>query len=462
MTMRIAMMAVVGMFSVSAVAFAQPAGPDQRQSLGARPSNAQRAPSFSDTLLASKYIDPLAGLTLDGALAQALEHEPSLRAARTEIEVARGMRLQAGLHPNPSVSFSQQNEPAGSDSQTRVEVEWPLDLFRRVGRVEVAERQIEATRQAAADRERTLAAEVRMKYGEVVAAVRALSVSDDLVAATTTQLSLVSARVEQGTTPPLERDMLRVEQQRLESDRFLRAGETERALIELKRLLGLPANAVVTLRDTLEQLVRRERAALVSPADAAASVGTRPDVREAAALVGVTDAQIERARREGRPDVSLSAMYMRTDAGFPQQGFTALGDLQRVSGVFHYFSGGAMLTVPLLNRNQGEVAAAHARRLGATAQLEAVRLTAQTEIASARARDDHAQQALAVYASDTRGLARQNLDVTRQTYELGRVTLFDVLNEQRRYLDVERAYTNALREAYEARQALKQALGDVR
>ena len=54
------------------------------------------------------------------------------------------------------------------------------------------------------------------------------------------------------------------------------------------------------------------------------------------------------------------------------------------------------------------------------------------------------------------------LDVVTQTYELGRATVFDVLNEQRRYLDLERAYTAALREAYEARTALRRALGDVR
>ena len=56
----------------------------------------------------------------------------------------------------------------------------------------------------------------------------------------------------------------------------------------------------------------------------------------------------------------------------------------------------------------------------------------------------------------------QNLDVVSQTYELGRATVFDVLAEQRRYLDFEHAYSNALREAYDARTALRRALGDVR
>ena len=49
-----------------------------------------------------------------------------------------------------------------------------------------------------------------------------------------------------------------------------------------------------------------------------------------------------------------------------------------------------------------------------------------------------------------------------QTYELGRATVFDVLAEQRRFLELERGYTDALREAYEARQALGRALGEVR
>jgi outer membrane protein TolC len=153
---------------------------------------------------------------------------------------------------------------------------------------------------------------------------------------------------------------------------------------------------------------------------------------------------------------------MRMDAAFPQQAFSPTGGLEPIRSVFHYVSIGAMVTLPLLNRNQGTVAAAQAERIGAAAQLEAARLAAQSEIAAARSRDGHARQALDAYTGDTLSLARQNLDVVRQTYELGRGTLLDVLNEQRRSLDVERAYTDVLREAYDARQALKAALGEVR
>ena len=158
----------------------------------------------------SVYIDAATGMTLSSAVAQALEREPSLRATRSRIDVASGMKLQAGLRPNPTVVFSQQEEPAGSDNQTRIELQWPLDLFRKSGRVAVAEKEIDVARNVTADRERILAAEVRSAYGEVAAAARALSVTEDVLATTDRQRALVSGRVEQGASPPLERDMLRV------------------------------------------------------------------------------------------------------------------------------------------------------------------------------------------------------------------------------------------------------------
>ena len=411
--------------------------------------------------VAKQYVDPVSGLSLEQAIARALEQEPSLRAARAEIEVARGMRLQASLRPNPSVSFERREEPAGTDSQTMVAVEWPLDLFRRSRRVAVADREVGVTELAVADHERLLAAEVRMRYGDVIGALRDVAILDELVAATRRQHGVLRSRVEEGATPPLERDLLDVELRRLESDRLLQAGRTEAALFGLKRVLGMRADASLAVRDDLEDLVRRESPTAGPPSATSVLLDQRADVREAAARVAVAEAKIDGAQAEGRFDASLFASYMRMDAGFPQRGFTPDGGLERIRGVFHYVSVGAMMRVPVLNRNQGEVAAARAEHAGAESAYEAVRLAAEAELAAARARDDRARQAVSGYTA-AQTLARRNLAVVGQSYELGRVTVFDVLAEQRRYLDVERAYTEALRAAYEARTALNLALGDVR
>jgi cobalt-zinc-cadmium efflux system outer membrane protein len=130
--------------------------------------------------------------------------------------------------------------------------------------------------------------------------------------------------------------------------------------------------------------------------------------------------------------------------------------------LFHYITGGATVTLPLLNRNQGEVAAARAERAGAVALQEAAALSAKTEIAAARAADQRAREAVTLFAGDGQKLARQNLSIVRQSCELGHSTIFEVVAEQKRSLDFEQAYTEALRAAYEARTALDRALEKTR
>jgi cobalt-zinc-cadmium efflux system outer membrane protein len=405
---------------------------------------------------AEQYLDTEAGVSLTAAVAMAVEREPSLRAVRAQIDVARAMQVQAGLRPNPTVSLEQRHQPGGFDSQSAVDVEWPLDLFRRKARVTLADRQADVTQQSVADRRRLLTSEVRSRYGEVAAAVRELATAENLAASAQRDLNLRRSRVDEGASPPLERDLLDVDLRMLESERLMALGKTEAAMIELKRVLGLPANASMKLRDTLETLVMAD----VTPAPSSAP-GDRADVREAEARVRVAEARIEQARSEGRFDVRLTGSYMRMETGFAQRGFNNEGALEPVRGVFHYLAGGAVVTVPLRNRNQGEVAAAQAERAGATAQLDAARLAAQAEVETAAVRENRARQAVAVVEGAVE-LSQKNLEVVRQTFELGRTTASEVLVEQRRYLQVESARTAGLLAVFDARTALLRAEGDVR
>jgi len=413
----------------------------------------------ADAQVARSFVDPANGLSLDQAIAQALVQEPSIRAARTTIDVARGMREQAGLRRNISTSAEFRGQPSGTDNQTMVSVEWPLDLFRRNGRVVLAEREVAAAELLVADHERILAADVRARFGAALVAIRSLSVLDELIDVSSQQHELLRARVNEGASPPLERDIVDVELRRLNADRTLQLGRVEGAMFELKRILGASSDATIRLRDTLEDLVNREASAAPPRAEGG---NERADVREAAARVAVAEAKIDRAQRDGRFDVSLFGGYMRMDTGFQQLGVSPAGTPERVQGLFHYITGGAAVTLPLLNRNQGEVAAARAERAGAIAFQAAAVLSAKTEIAAARAVDQRASEAVLLFAGDGQKLARQNLSIVRQSYELGRSTIFEVVAEQKRFLDFERAYTETLRAAYEARTALNRALGEMR
>lgn len=427
--------------------------------LGFLPPAAAAQPVAPPQPATEGFVDPVNGLSLDDAITRALAQEPSLRSARAAVEVARGMQVQAGLRKNLSLSAELRGEPAGSDNQTMLSVEWPLDLFRRQGRRAVAEHEVATAELTVADRQRLLASDVRARFGDVLAAVRDLTVLEQLVAAVHRQHDLLRARVEEGASPPLDRDLVAVEARRLDADRLLQLGRAERAMFDMKRMVGLGSSEALQLKETLEDVVTRESTAPVPTTDAAER---RPDVREARGRIAVSDARIDRAARDGRIDVSVFGGYMRMDAGFPQLGLSTTGSPEPIRGLFHYVTGGATVTLPIFNRNQGELAAARAERDGAVAAHDAARLSADTEIAAARAADRRAREAMGVYSGEVRTLASQNLNVVRQSYDLGRVTIFEVLAEQKRYLEQERAYTETLRLAYEARTALKRALGETR
>ena len=246
----------------------------------------------------------------------------------------------------------------------------------------------------------------------------------------------------------------------MQADRLLQAGRTETAVFELKRVLGMKADATLTVRDTFEALVQRESAVAPQVRDMSTTVEQRADVREAAARIDTAVAKIDRAESKAASTSASSptcawtpasrSVGSRRTAGSSACGAVQLLVCRRDAHDSH------------LNRNQGEVAVARAERTGAAAAYDAARLAAEAELASARARDERAREAVKIYGAGAQALARQNLTVVGQSYELGRVTVFEVLAERRRYLDVERAYTEALRAAHEARTALKRALGENR
>ena len=97
----------------------------------------------------------------------------------------------------------------------------------------------------------------------------------------------------------------------------------------------------------------------------------------------------------------------------------------------------------------------------ANESLNARQLQARAEIDAATLQDREAQKAIEQYAA-IRDVARQNVEVLLEAYDLGRTTLADLLTEQRRYLEVETGYTEVLGRAYDARVALRLARGDAR
>ena len=394
------------------------------------------------------FADPVNGLTIDQAIATARNNVPSLKAARAAISAAEARRAQAGLRPNPTVSTMWRREIGGMDRMNDVFVDLPLDLFRRRPRIAAAEADIGV---AEAEAETVLFGaelEVRRRYGAALTAIRRVEIARELETAARQTFEVLAARAEEGAAPALDRDLARVELDRMSARVSMAEAGARAAVVDLAVAMGTAPDQTLRLRDSLEAALSQPnvRAFALDPG----RVGARPDVRAAGARVRARDASIEQARSEGRWDLSVSAGYTRMRSGFPFRAFDAAGTLSGIEATFHNLTFGAMVMVPVFNRNQGLVAAATAERTAVEAELEGARLAALAETARAATLLRAALEVVDRYRTAVVPQAVRNVDTTVQGYNLGRGTLFDVLQAREQLLRIQDEYTDALARAYEA------------
>jgi outer membrane protein, heavy metal efflux system len=175
--------------------------------------------------------------------------------------------------------------------------------------------------------------------------------------------------------------------------------------------------------------------------------------------VAMAQAKVQKEQAEGRWDASVNVGYMRQNFGFDLNGLTERGETRPITDIFHYVGGGVTVTLPMRHRNQGNVAAAFAETQAAEHREALAVLSVRQEVQAAFTQYEAAMRALELYGHGVRDLARQNLEVIRKANALGRTSLLEVIAEQRRYIDIEMGYTEALQHAYNAVVDMERAVG---
>jgi cobalt-zinc-cadmium efflux system outer membrane protein len=438
---------VIGAAAVSAQAVANPA----ENSLSVNVTL-----SLVPTAAVAKYADPQTGLNVDQVVAYALEHNGELLASRKEIDAASALVKQATFRANPKVDASVSKTITGTDNNITLNGMLPLELGgRRPARIRVAERELEMRRQDVANQERMLAADVRIKFGDALAAILKLGLDEDLIATSQRGYNLVAARVTEGGTAPLEQNMVLVELNRLRATRETAEGKAQIKMLELRNLIGMIPEEPLRLRGDFNDVI-----APLPPLTTSVEVAFlyRPDLKLAKAAESFAEARIEQARAEGRLDASLTAGYQRMDSSYPLSGITDAGQLSPIRSTFHYFTAGVSLELPVRNKNQGAIEATIAESEGVKRRREFLELTVRREVASAYALYNSTARAAEIFRVGVKDQANANLDVVRQTYELGSKTLIDYLGEQRRFIELQNGYIDALLDTYKARVEIERAV----
>ncbi len=395
------------------------------------------------------YLDLQNGMTADEAVKFALENNGEIDALRKETEAARALVKQAALRANPKITANSTRQIGGTDNSVMVEGMLPLELGgRRNARIAVAQVELEIREFALANQERLLAAEVRSKFGEVLSTIKKLELLEKIIENTRQGYEITAAKVTEGRTAPLEQNMLLVELNRLRSLRETAEGRVETSLFELKNLMGMKPENPLRLKGDFENLI--DNLPTVNEAVANA-LRERPDLQGTRTMEKLAVARLNQARAESKVDASLKTGYQRMRSGFPLNGITDTGALQPIESVFHFFTFGVEIDLPVRNRNQGMIEAAIYEQQAAQSRIQFGELTIRREVNVAYVRYNRAVRALTIFQNGVRDQASVNLQIIWQTYEFGKRTLSDYIAEERRFLEIENELIDAMLETYLAK-----------
>lgn len=377
-------------------------------------------------------------LTLDRAVQTALAADPQIRAGFENVRQAEADLVTAGLLPNPEVTadllmmpWGQPFRPTkqGGPAQTDVLVGFPIDWFlfgKRAAAIVAAQKGVDVATAQFADLVRQRIAGTIAAYYDVLEAREQLALAREDLADLSQVQKVVANRVALGGVGTIELD--RVQVSIYGAQREVRSRETALAgaLSRLRAFLGMAGEAPVEVAGDLD--VNAPAAPLAPEAAFAMAEDNRPDLvalrRQIAFATAGVDLEETRAYPEVRPSFGYTNQFQH-EMGFPN------ADSWNIA---------LQMTVPVFDRNQGNIAKARSAKTQAELSLGAQLVALRAEIDQAVKAYAAARDALLLDDPGQLEAAKNVRDKIRAAYELGGKPLIEVLDAQRAYRETYRLH----------------------
>jgi len=375
-------------------------------------------------------------LTIAEAVDEAVQHNLTLVAQRANLSVAETQLLTARLRPNPVASFSADHLDLlgtgfdetnnGGPPEIAFRVDVPIERGgKRERRMDLATASKALAEAQFADAVRTLRADVTLACIDVLAARATRALVADNLRAFEDLARVNRARVAAGSLAPVESTRSEVARLQFRSTAVRADLDLATALARLRTLLGHAATDPLDVGDDL-------RIAAAAAPDVTAvqqlALATRPDLRSLELGQARTLADLRLQEAIGRIDYTVGAEYRR------QQGIAGRSN-----------SVGFFVTAPLpiLNRNQGEIARAGAEHDQLTQQTAAIRAQILADVDIAYREYMTNRELVAAIERDLIQPATSARDISTYTYRAGGSSLLELLDAQRAFNDTMQSYLDA-------------------
>jgi cobalt-zinc-cadmium efflux system outer membrane protein len=398
-------------------------------------------------------------LTMNRAVAVALERNRDVIAAKLDVDSAKFDEVEAGLYPNPVLGYSLGNLVAGNANPQSPRISSPgffgqtvntlsvseiIDVWgKRSARLRAAGRSIALQKLLTQDAIRQVVYAVRSAFADVVRLQSELALSRETRERYDETVRLSRSRYSAGDISEAELKKVELEGLRYQNAEVGAGLELDLARQRLAALLAMPSaeQLPATLIASEDRHASYALGALVDRA-----LAQRPDVLAAKQARWLSDAELARARREAYPDISLGVSYTHSE-------FTASGDNPNTLGV------GFSLPLPLFDRNQANIGRARVDQRRAQNQGLRLVLEVQHEVGEAFRRIAKAQTLLQVFEGGMLERADSALKGAEKSYRAGGISLLELLEAQRTYLQTRAEYLGAVHDYLQATIDLQHAVG---
>jgi outer membrane protein, heavy metal efflux system len=290
----------------------------------------------------------------------ALENSPLLKQANALVQGSQGRARQAGLLPNPSIGYQGEQIRGGSyrGGEEGGYVEQTFILGGKLGlRREASRQQAKSDEAAIPDQRNRVLGETGRSFYSALTAQETVKLRQDLLslAGDAMETARQLANVGQADAPDvLEAE---VEAEQAKSDYATAQQAFTHAFAFLASVAGKPDLPAQVLAGDLENLPTLDETALL-----AHMMKDNPAVARARQEALQAEADLKSARREVIPDLTLRAGLQQNNEPLNQVGASV--------GVQGFASAG--ITLPIFNRNQGNIQAARADLERATSEIDRV------------------------------------------------------------------------------------------
>lgn len=379
---------------------------------------------------------------IDDALQAAAGSNPELAASARDIGIAQGLREQAGLLRNPTLSWGQE----GTESRNRtttIAISQPLELGgQRRARVALAERGQEAAILSAQARHNQLRGEVISAFYAALRAQERERLALQSVELAQRGVAAAEGRVRAGKAPPLEakRAQVQLAEVRLEQDRARR--ERADANQALATLMGRASPDFTGVRDDSG----RSLPAVPNPDELMRRLGDSAEMRLAQTRIDEGEAAVRLAKTQRIPDLDVS---------LGTQEAVDAGNRDRIAVI------GLSLPLPLFDRNQGNILAESRRADQARDLRNATELRLRQETQQALQQWGTAQSEVDAFRQTILPNAQTAVESATRGFEMGKFGFLDVLDAQRTLITARDQYLRALAQVSDAWGRIERVYGDV-